>query len=225
MKLRYLILSLLIPAQAIASVAFTFDFASLRDSTGNALNNSSSFILVADSNDDGLFPDASTLLGEILATTLEFGGTGTNGDRIFYADSLSSTGSASGFVSVDYSATSPGVAVVPGDLWGIFWFPNLAVGGTIAAGQTYGFFQSSVIDESLNFGSNWAMTFPTDSGQAVDVFYWEEEKLVAESFAPTANTPSVSDFSANYNVIPEPSSAALGLMGLAGACMVRRRRD
>lgn len=212
---------------AKASIVINFEFEALRDSSGIAVSNGTVFALIA-SNSSGSLPSATDLLGAELSTGFDI----SNGSRIFAVgqttSAVSAPGNAAGSLNDlggdNYSSVSDtrlGAAPI-GSIWGLYWFPSISTTGTtIAGGDVYGFFQSSNVDTGQPIGDT-AMILQGD-GNPASVAYYDLPTLNTFAGPPTANTPSVSDFSANFTVIPEPSAAILGLLG-AGALLMRRRR-
>lgn len=209
---------------SFAAISIDFAFAQLRDSTQQA-ENGMIFILVA-ANGLGELP---SLDGEdFLGFSLETGDVLGNDSKIFFSGSTANNGigdgEASGFADnltgTNYDADPSGLlgSAEAGSAWGLFWFSGVTDSTqTVVAGTMFGFYQNSTVDSASPYG-NTAMVLP--SSGSVEVGYYDAGLIGGSS---TANTPSVSDFSANFTVVPEPSATLLGLIGV-GALFLRRRR-
>jgi hypothetical protein len=206
MKLIPVILSSLLAMPAFATINIQFDFANLRGagSPGTPLVSTTLAVLIADSDGDGQLPTSDELQDAVLAANQSIAG-----DIIFFAGLT--TGGSFGSTALNLDYTSLGVA--QNDAWGLYWFPGLSmVGATAAAGQIYGAFQTSTLDQATvdNAGATDAMKFPGDSGQTVVTAYYDSQYLSDLMITPTVNSPSPTAFSANLMVVPEPSAGALG---------------
>ena len=220
--LPLLLAGLAVPASA--TVTITLEFAFLRSSSQSPT--AGSYMLVADSDGDGVFPTAAEL-GEDVGSTLndlanQFigGADASTGDRVFSVGSMDSDGYVNtGVASVSLTT----LGVVTGDRWGILWFPGVGLDDQRVVGQSFGSFHSSTVDQAIADMQPGviAMVFPAD-GNADTTIYYDASALTDFGGTPTGDTPSVAQFSATSTIIPEPSVALLGLLGLVG--FARRRR-
>ena len=219
--MKRIILAAFLSAQfsiASAAIGIFWDFEALRDSEQSVLPANTLYAFIADSNNDGILPDAESLLDKTIAVGNEI-----EGNRIFLTGSTGAGGTA--FGNANFQIQDDLGFLSTGDQanarWALYWFPGLTDSApTLQAGASFGMFQSDNVDTAS--GGFSAMRFPSQGSQ-VDVFYFDTETLTGFGDTPTANTPSVSDFSANFTVIPEPSSVGLALLGVLGL-MARRRR-
>ena len=213
-------------ASSAASVTVQFEFEALRGSdglpvgTGVTLNVSTVVLLVADSDKSGAF--SSPVVGNSLSVGSSFGAT-PNSDRIFHAVSIPS--GSSGFVSGQFTVDHTDLGLnaetdIQDTKWALFWFPGATLNGTIATDQSYGVFHSSTLPDYTASGfsnPDQAMVMPANGTALVTTFYYDQ------GIEPDGvSTPSVSQFSANLVVIPEPSALVMTLLG--SAALLRRRR-
>jgi len=210
-----LLLPLVTMARLEASVTLQFEFEALRDSSGTPVASSTYAIFVVDSNKNNVFPSAAELLGSALSVGGYIGD-----DRIFYAGLVNAVANLSGTVA-SLTGNDLGLSSddeIAGTKWALYWFPGLssAPEGGLQADQSYGFYHNATIDSytQIEFGATAAMVMP-NNGSTVQVLYLDTA-TEATAF------PSVSDFTASFIVVPEPSAMVLTL--LSSALLLRRRR-
>ena len=206
---------------ANAAVTIQFEVESLRDSNQLPVQDGTPWFLVADSNRDGIFPGEDALLNKTLASGVDI-----FGDRVFASGTTNSAEGNLGRANIsatfsivsDLGFSEDGEQV--NQKWAIYWFPGLAsINSNIEAGQSFGRFHGEVVDSGS--GGDSAMIFQAAPSLTTTLYF--DSEVLSDFDTPTANTPSVSDFSANFTVIPEPSSVGLALLGVLGL-MARRRR-
>jgi hypothetical protein len=207
-----------------ASVALTYEFDSLRNTSGSALSSPYVLIFVADSNGDGFFPTANSLSGIPLTN----GGT-IAGDKIFEVK-VTTAGSLgfqapSGSITVDFTTNS--LNELGGTKWSIYWFPAITAADTVlTVGTKYGYYHSPVRDAAAvtAFGNTAysGMVFPASGTPTTEVGFFDTTIISAESVLPTVNTPTVSNFTASLTVVPEPSTFLLSAFG--ALALLRRSR-
>ncbi len=203
-----------------ATVTIIFETAAVRDHLGNPVPLNSAGILVVDANNDGL-PNADSLLGVNLSVDTIIGGDNKIIETFAAIDiDLGLSAPRRGFNGAVVSLyLTDGISV--NDPLGLYWFPELNEGSTVPAGAKYGFWRSDYV--LSEFGSDFAFRIPTD-GSAGNIFSYDQD-IANEAGIPLATgMPTVSEMSATFTVVPEPSLYAMGLSALVVAIALLRRR-
>jgi hypothetical protein len=238
MKLSHFAFALLATA-GVSTAATLSGTAATRagTSTGSNIVADRLYVVVIDTNNTG-FAAFTTPSGVIPGSSLALGASfGDVGDVV--VNRLLSTGTLGSFGSI-----LPGITLTAPQLnkpFGIFWFPTLAATTpgdvttapvTIAAGTTYGFVTDSTwVTPSLDSSTK---SFGTPDGDTVMNFVNMDQANAA--FDPPTGTASYTFIdsdpgdpntgikgAATLSVVPEPSTAVLGLLAGLGL-IVRRRR-
>lgn len=212
--------AIVLPASASITLSNQFGVAS--DKAGAAVPDGTLWALVVDTNSDGAFPGAfgaNQSLGQIganLAFTtgqqLTLGGNLFGGDTIFALGGFN--GTANGVTGLSISELSLNLGengLTSGKAFAFYWFPGstyTSTGTNLVGSQVGGI--NAGADANAQLG---AMTIPADSA-----FY----TTGAASTGSAGGTLDASRFVAQP-LIPEPSSALLGLVGALG--LLRRRRN
>ncbi len=99
-----------------------------------------------------------------------------------------------------------------GDNLGLYWFPSLTAGATIANGSSYGFYtnQASTLDSDA-----WTMV---SDGSSITL------QFVTNAAGGTSGIPETAGY-ANLTAVPEPATTAALLGGAAGLFVMYRRRQ
>ena len=189
---------------ASAAVTINFNADTLRDSGGVDVAQSTLALLVADANDNGF--------GALGVETINQYDVLSSGDVVvarfdfstFLTDGVIGE-SLTGINLTNFSG---------GDELALVWLPGLDTSDTsLGGGQSYG----------LLSDSTWVA--PADGGDSL--VYQAISTSSNEFFLPNATTLSVSDLQsqASFNVVPEPSAAAVlvGAVALSFASTCRRR--
>lgn len=176
------------------------------DSITSGLSYKSGFSLAANSaglalslNTSVVTDDVLYIAGSVMAST----NTATNLPNT--GESPANQNRILSFTGFNFNA---GLGVDAGDKIAIIWFNQLALGGTTTDGLKYGIYElPSVLFDATNF----ANVLPADNGGSY-------------TFAPAfAGADPSKAMGYALGVIPEPSSAFLGLVGALG--LLRRRRN
>ena len=201
-----------------ATISFLIDGDQLRDSAGNAIGQSSLFVLVSSTTDltfGAITEDSSTAVGSLL-----------NGDdKILFRGDLATFGTGSNGV---VSAATGGLTLdsgllsgwTSGDPLALLWFPTLTTAsGTIASGTTYGLYTNGTPVD----GSDAWIT-PTDPTTDHALLFYTQAGSDLSPGAGASNLSSAGNASLTVAGIPEPSRALLGMIGLTALGLRRRRR-
>jgi len=199
----------LVGMQAMASVSLSLGAADILDNNGNlAPVNTVGLWIVDTSGGTSLSPILT--LGENIAVGATL--TGTT-DKIVDAEDINSTTASPGSISLSYAGTYGsgvnGTSVAVGQKFGLIWLVNQAIGQTTAVAGWYGEFN----DAAGAYSNPWVL--PADGG---NVSY---DMTTASEGGSVPNSMGM----ASLQIVPEPSSIMLVLVGLLGGFGLIRRRS
>jgi autotransporter-associated beta strand protein len=192
---------------SFGTVGIQWEFSALRNSLEAPLTVDTAYILVADSAGNGVIPGASDVTGLSLTA-----GALVGQGKIFFAGLTTLETASNGILSLDMAS----FGVTSGDKWSILWFPGItSLSSPVLAGQSFGSFQSSVIDPGLAGFATQPMTFPSDGSDVTTAYYDNTSTVVTTTF------PTVAQFSATQTaaVLPlswDTNNATTGAQGGAG---------
>lgn len=200
-----------------ASISFLIDADLLKNSSGTAISQSSLFLLVASTTNstfEAISADSSTAVGSLL-----------NGDdRILFRGDLLGSPVVDGVLQVATGGltlnSAPLTDWTVGDPLALIWFPTLTSGsGTIAAGTTYGRYTNA---SSVDGSDAWIT--PSDPTTDHALLFYTQDGSELSPGAGASNAASVGNASLTVaGAVPEPGRFMLGLLGMMGL-VIRRRR-
>jgi len=166
----------------------------------------------ADSTFDSILAGSSTTVGSTL-----------NGsdDKIIFRTDLSSYG-ANGVLDLTTGALD--LSTISGwntgDPLALMWFPTLTTASsTITAGTEYGFYRNSTAVDSTQ-----AWVTPADPTSNYLLGFFTKDGSELSPGASASNVASVGNASLTVGgVVPEPGRFMLGMLGMLGLVMRRRR--
>jgi len=214
MKMKIMLLAIALTASASATVSIQGSYGDLRTSTGNLVANNTLYILVGSST--GTFAGnftINTTLGAVGANsvftsgqTITLGSTLATGNTIFH---IGGTGGA--LAEAVLSGLSNTGDVASGNNYAIYWFPGSTFGGgnSGSVASQVGGYNNTVGESAFEFGG---MVIPANGADVTQGFATVSGGGSLANSIPTA-----------VNLIPEPSAALLGALGVLG--LLRRRRN
>jgi hypothetical protein len=200
-----------------ALVTINMEYGSMRDSTGAVISSTNTLWALIQDDGDGTLPggltsDSSLVSGNTAAAFADFAGQAITvdsllgGDRIFAVGNFNDPDGYHNELLSDFDLTA--ASLTSGRIYGFYWFPGLTTGSsTVPTGA----FQIGGLNEITSFQGNIGMSIPSDGSNVAT-------GLLSENLnGPGGLTNSRYD----AILVPEPSTALLGLLGLA---LLRRRR-
>lgn len=198
---------MLFSAVASASVTFNLAVGPLLDQNGNAIPEGSLIQLIY------LTGSKTTLSTDPLLP-----GSFVHEDEVVFCqfgmDSSLSGADIGGYSESSVVINFEDAGLTAGAQLAFRWFPTLEVGDTPVAGDAYGQSNPLYLVGGVNNGDSWIA--PGDGGWK-DIVYMDNG-IDFGGLVPTT------ELRATYQVIPEPSTYALGGVGLLGALVALRRR-